>query len=152
MDQQAIRTELVGRLSAELTAAFERLLPQLSASPPEDVAAQLRIVLASDASRLLVARDESDRIVGSLTLVILAIPSGTRAWIEDVVVDEADRGRGVGSSLILDAVRRATAEGAKSIDLTSRASRADAKRLCERLGFVLRDSNVYRFEGDPDPT
>jgi ribosomal protein S18 acetylase RimI-like enzyme len=148
MDEQRVRTELVRSLSAEVTEALEVLLPQLSAAPPKDVAAQLGPVLASDASRLLVAREESGRIVGALTLVMFAIPSGRRAWIEDVVVDRAARGRGVGASLILEAVARATAEGVKSIDLTSRPSRTNANRPYERLGFVLRDSNVYRYGGD----
>jgi hypothetical protein len=84
MDEQRVRTELVRSLSAEVTEALEVLLPQLSAAPPKDVAAQLGPVLASDASRLLVAREESGRIVGALTLVMFAIPSGRRAWIEDV--------------------------------------------------------------------
>jgi ribosomal protein S18 acetylase RimI-like enzyme len=149
MKEHRIRTELVDRPSKELTEAFRRLLPQLSTHPPEDVAAHLLRVLASGATRLLVARDESGHIVGTLTLVIFAIPSGTRAWIEDVVVDEGARGKGVGSSLLRDALERATAEGVKSIDLTSRASRIDANRLYEQLGFVRRDSTVYRFQNKP---
>lgn len=152
MSEHTIRTELVSRTSAELTEAFQRLLPQLSDHPPMDVAEHLRRVLACDANRLLVARDELGRIIGTLTLVIFAIPSGTRAWVEDVVVDEEARGRGVGSTLILDAVALALAEGVKSIDLISRPFRIEANRLYERLGFVVRDSKLFRFEGEPDPT
>ena len=80
-----------------------------------------------------------------LTLVVFRIPTGVRAWIEDVVVDETMRGRGVGEALSQEAVRRAIGAGARTIDLTSRPSREAANRLYQRLGFTLRDSNVYRY-------
>ena len=83
--------------------------------------------------------------MGTLTLVMLLIPTGRRAWIEDVVVDEAARGRGVGAALTREAVRLARAEGAQTVDLTSRPSRAAANRLYERLGFRVRDSKVDRL-------
>jgi ribosomal protein S18 acetylase RimI-like enzyme len=93
---------------------------------------------------VLVARVDGE-IVGASTVVVFPIPTGTRAWIEDVVVDEAARGRGVGAALIREAVRLARASGARTVDLTSRPSRRAANRLYERLGFELRDSNVYRL-------
>lgn len=83
--------------------------------------------------------------MGTLTLVIFPIPTGLRAWIEDVVADEAARGRGVGAALTREAVRLARAAGARTVDLTSRPSRAEANRLYERLGFQVRDSKVYRL-------
>jgi ribosomal protein S18 acetylase RimI-like enzyme len=95
----------------------------------------------------LVARIGGD-IVGALTLVLFPVPTGTRAWIEDVVVDEAARGQGVGAALTREAVRLARAGGARTVDLTSRPSRAAANRLYERLGFQLRESKVYRFAGE----
>lgn len=98
-------------------------------------------------NRQLIARLGGD-IVGALTLVLFPIPTGTRAWIEDVVVDEAARGQGVGAALTQEAIRLARAEGARTVDLTSRPSRAAANRLYERLGFQLRDSKVYRFVGE----
>ena len=97
---------------------------------------------------MLVARLDGE-IVGTLTLVMFPIPTGTRAWIEDVVVDDATRGRGVGAALTQEAVRLARANGARTVDLTSRPARAAANRLYERLGFHLRDSNVYRL-ASPD--
>ena len=80
-----------------------------------------------------------------MTLVMFPIPTGLRAWIEDVVVDGAARGRGVGAALTREAVRLARADGARTVDLTSRPSREAANRLYERLGFQLRDSKVYRL-------
>jgi ribosomal protein S18 acetylase RimI-like enzyme len=77
--------------------------------------------------------------------VLFPIPIGLRARIEDVVVDEAARGRGVGAALTQEAVRLARAAGARTLDLTSRPSRAAANRLYERLGFQKRDSTVYRL-------
>jgi len=93
---------------------------------------------------LLMARDRGE-VIGTLTLVLFRIPTGIRAWIEDVVVDEGARGSGVGRSLNEAAVKRALAAGAVTVDLTSRPSREDANRLYRKLGFEPRQTNVYRF-------
>ncbi|MCB9373745.1 MAG: GNAT family N-acetyltransferase [Microthrixaceae bacterium] len=129
----------------ELREAFDRLVPQLSSSNPPPTEDGLRHIIGSPASILLVARDDAGRILGSLTLVVFPIPTGIRAWIEDVVVDEAARGRGVGEALNRAALERARAEGAKTVDLTSRPTREAANRLYRRLGFVPRETNIYRF-------
>ena len=107
----------------------------------------IREIVEAEASTVLIARDSRDdgRIVGMLTLVVFRIPTGVRAWIEDVVVDEMVRGRGVGEALSKAAVRRALELGARTVELTSRSSREAANRLYQRLGFVRRDSNVYRY-------
>lgn len=107
----------------------------------------IREIVEAEASTVLIARDGRDngRIVGMLTLVVFRIPTGVRAWIEDVVVDEAARGRGVGEALNQAAVGRALELGARTVELTSRPSREAANRLYQRLGFVRRDSNVYRY-------
>ena len=89
------------------------------------------------------ARD-GDRIVGMLTLAVFLIPTGVRAWIEDVVVDEAARGSGVAADLVEAALARSAALGARTVDLTSRPDRAAANRLYLRLGFEVRQTNVYR--------
>ena len=91
------------------------------------------------------ARDGDGRIVGTLTLAVFPIPTGVRAWIEDVVVDDSARGSGVGDALVDAAVAKAGAAGAKTVDLTSRPSREAANRLYVRKGFELRTTNVYRF-------
>ena len=142
----AVVVEEVRSVTDELVAAFSRLLPQLSSSSPAPGDAELAEIVASPASVLLVARHDG-AIVGSLTLVLFRIPTGVRAWIEDVVVDESVRGRGVGEALSRDALRRASAAGARTVDLTSRPSREAANRLYRRLGFEIRDTNVYRWSG-----
>lgn len=145
--------EHLERADDELLAAMHRLIPQLSRSASPMTAAELDEVVGSDASHLLVARDGDGpglggEIVGSMTLVVFRIPTGVRAWIEDVVVDETARGRGVGEALNRAALELAERRGARSVDLTSRPSREAANRLYRKLGFVERETNVYRFEGD----
>jgi ribosomal protein S18 acetylase RimI-like enzyme len=139
-----VEIEVVRDVTDEVVRAFGRLLPQLSRSAEPLDAEALRALVARPGNHLLVARVDG-QVVGTLTLVLLLIPTGVRAWIEDVVVDEAARGRGVGAALTGEAVRLARAEGARTVDLTSRPSRGAANRLYERLGFRLRDSKVYRL-------
>lgn len=135
----------VTEISEEVVAAFERLIPQLSSSNPPPSRQALEAIAASDASRLLVARVDG-RILGSLTLVLFPIPTGIRAWIEDVVVDDEARGRGVGGALNRHALTMAAEAGATTVDLTSRPSRQAANRLYRRLGFEPRETNVYRYK------
>ncbi len=135
--------EIVDHPTAEVVEALARLLPQLSSATPPDAADLATIMTAG--STLFVARVDG-MIVGSLTLVLYRIPTGLKAWIEDVVVDEAARGHGVGAALNLAALDEARRRGAKAVSLTSRPSRAAANRLYQRIGFSVRDTNVYRFD------
>lgn len=128
-----------------VVAAFQRLIPQLSSSNPPPTRSELEDIAADRASTLFVARLHG-RIVGSLTLAMFRIPTGLRAWIEDVVVDEAARGHGVGEALNRAAIEYARQNGAVSVDLTSRPSREAANRLYQKMGFVRRDTNVYRYQ------
>jgi ribosomal protein S18 acetylase RimI-like enzyme len=134
-------------VTPELVAAFRVLTPQLSRTAPAPGGSELVEMVRSPATILLMARDPEKGLVGSLTLVLFRIPTGVRAWIEDVVVDEAARGRGVAEILCREALNRASAAGARTVDLTSRPSREAANRLYQRLGFVERDTNVYRWSG-----
>jgi ribosomal protein S18 acetylase RimI-like enzyme len=135
--------EIVEWPTAEVVDALARLLPQLSSAPPPD-AAELAAIIAGG-STVFVARVDG-RIVGSLTLVMYRIATGLKAWIEDVVVDEAARGRGVGEALNMAALEEARKRGAKAVSLTSRPSREAANRLYQRIGFSARDTNVYRYD------
>ena len=137
----------VERLSApgESDAAeLARLVPQLSASSRVNLET-LRAITENPHTALLVARASDGSIVGTLTLATFAIPTGVRAWIEDVVVDEGIRGQGIGAALVEAALEHAADLGARTVDLTSRPSREDANRLYVRLGFARRETNVYRF-------
>ena len=131
----------------ELVAALAELVPQLSRSSPPPVAAEVAEIVSSPRSVLFVARDgESGRIVGTLTLVTFRIPTGVRAWIEDVIVDESVRGQGAGEALSRAALEAARELEAQTVELTSRPSRAVANRLYQRIGFVARETNVYRYK------
>lgn len=128
-----------------LSEAMTRMVPQLSSSNPVPDRAALAEIVSSPSTTLFVARLDGI-IVGTLTLAVFRIPTGLRAWIEDVVVDESARGHGVGEALNLAALAEARRRGCVTVDLTSRPSREAANRLYERLGFVRRETNVYRFE------
>jgi ribosomal protein S18 acetylase RimI-like enzyme len=133
----------------EIVDAFVRLIPQLSSSNPPPSKQELEALVAHEACHLLMARDtESGTFIGTTTLVVFPIPTATRAWIEDVVVDGEARGSGAGAALTNFAIELSKKLGAKTVDLTSRPSREAANRLYQRLGFELRTTNCYRYNID----
>ena len=132
------------RVDEQLVEAFAELIPQLSSSSPPPTAEALQAIVDAPDSVLYVAWLD-DRIVGTLTLAMYRLPTGMKAWIEDVVVDMSARGHGVGESLNLAAIAEAAQRGAKNVNLTSRSSREAANRLYQRLGFVPYDTNIYRY-------
>lgn len=140
-----VAIEICSEVTPELVDAFGRLVPQLSRSSPPPTAEELTEIVSSPTSTLLVAVEE-DAVLGALTLVVFRIPTGLRAWIEDVVVDDAARGKGVGAALNERAIEIAATKGARTVDLTSRPTREAANRLYQRLGFERRETNVYRYE------
>ena len=140
-----VSVERVASADEEILAACHRLIPQLSSSSAPIALQELQEVVSSEASVMYAARVDG-RVVGLLTLVVFRIPTAVRAWIEDVVVDESARGKGVGEALNRAALDEARRRGAKTVDLTSRPSRAAANRLYQRIGFVARETNVYRYD------
>lgn len=137
----------VTEADAGTLAAVARLVPQLSASAPAPGPGELAEIVASPATRLLVATDPtSAEVLGMLTLVLFRAPTGVRAWIEDVVVDGRARGRGVATALTRHALDLASQAGARTVDLTSRPSRDEANRLYRGIGFEARETNVYRYD------
>ena len=140
----SVVVEQATHVTDEVVAAFEKLIPQLSTSNKPPTREQLSEIVAAPASVLFLARVDG-QIVGSLTLATFRIPTGVRAWIEDVVVDSDARGHGVGEALNKAAIAEAQRRGAITVELTSRPSREAANRLYQRLGFVARETNVYRL-------
>lgn len=140
----ALTIEEATTVDAELVDGFARLIPQLSSAPPPS-AAELGEMLGSAGGHVLVARRDG-AIVGTLTLIVFRVPTGVRACIEDVVVDRAARGAGIGEALMRRALERAARAGARAVELTSRASREAANRLYQRLGFTTRETNLYRYQ------
>lgn len=145
-----ITIEVASIPDLELREAMDRLLPQLLPSAACPSTPELVELLNTPGTTLLLARDASPqrRIVGALTLIVFRIPTGLRAWIEDVVVDENSRGQGVGRALVEDAVRRAREKGALAVNLTSSPAREAANQLYRRLGFEIRETNAYRLPLD----
>ena len=139
-----MRLEEVTTVTNDVVVAFASLVPQLSTSAEPPTADRLAAIVSSPATRLLAARGDDGEIVGVLTLACFDIPTGTRAWIEDVVVEEPVRGAGIGAALVEEAVRLAREAGARTIELTARPEREAANRLYQRIGFSRRETNVYR--------
>jgi ribosomal protein S18 acetylase RimI-like enzyme len=140
-----MKVEIFEGAAEELAAAFEYLVPQLSKSNPPPGDDFVRAMLDSDAITQFVARDDDGRIVGVATLVIFPIPTARRAWIEDVIVDESINRRGIGTALTKAMLEHSRSTGCKTVDLTSRPKREAANHMYRKLGFVQRDTNVYRM-------
>lgn len=143
-----IRIEEATEVFDGLVPAMGRLVGQLSRSSSPPTQGEVEEIVRSPACHLLLARDAGGGIVGMLTLAVFRIPTGLRAWIEDVVVDGAARGQGAGEALSRAALDAAAAVGARTVELTSRPAREEANRLYQRLGFSPRETNVYRYELD----
>ncbi len=141
----SVTIEVATEVGDDIVEAFARLIPQLSKSSPAPTKHELQAIADHEACFLLVAREHDGSILGSLTLVVFPIPTAVRAWIEDVVVDDAARGKGVGELLNRRALEISAEHGAKTVDLTSRPSRESANRLYQRIGFEARETNVYRY-------
>jgi ribosomal protein S18 acetylase RimI-like enzyme len=143
-----MQVEQIREATDEFVAALARLVPQLSSSiapPTREAVAQM---VTSPAIVQLIARDPERQglIVGTLTLALFRIPTGLRAWIEDVIVDSESRGKGIGEALVRAALDQARQAGARTVDLTSRPSRQAANRLYVRVGFSQRETNIYRYD------
>ncbi len=138
---------IANEVTDELVEAFQRLIPQLSTTAQVPNRDQIAQIAQAPSNYLLVARDgQTGRINGMLTLIVFRIPTGVRAWIEDVVVDEAARGQGMGEALTRAAIEQAAKAGAKTVDLSSRPAREAANRLYVKVGFERRNTNMYRFK------
>ena len=134
-----------GPVTDALVEAFERLTPQLSKSNPPPSAEQIGEIVQSPSTDQFVAYDDDGTIVGVSTLAVFRIPTALRAWIEDVIVDSSVNGQGIGTALTQAMLDRARKLGCKTVDLTSRPSREAANHVYRKLGFELRDTNVYRY-------
>jgi ribosomal protein S18 acetylase RimI-like enzyme len=140
----SVDIDVVQEASEEVAGALCHLVPQLSTSAALPDRAAVQRIVDSQATTLLAARLDG-KIVGFLALVMFPIPTGFRAWIEDVIVDEAARGRGIGEALTKKALDLAEAAGARTVDLTTRPHREAAGRLYERVGFAVRTTRNYRY-------
>jgi ribosomal protein S18 acetylase RimI-like enzyme len=140
--------EIIFEATQELREALQRLIPQLSARRDPPTLEELDALVRSDASRLLVARepDEAGPIVGVLCLAVYRVPTGLRSIIEDVIVDESMRRRGIAEALMRRAIELAREAGAEGVSLTSNPQREAANKLYQSMGFELRKTNPYHYK------
>lgn len=126
--------------------AINQLLPQLSPNAKTISRYRLKELIESDGTLVFLATNKKGDVLGMLSLIVIKIPTGNKAWIEDVVVDQSARGKGIGRALMNHALQKAIKWGVKSIDLTSRPSRESANELYQSLGYEIRQTNVYRYK------
>jgi len=140
-----VRIEAATEASPQVHSALARLLPQLNAALPVPTMERLRAIVADPAVTLLLARD-GDEIVGTATVIVYTTPFWVKARIDDVVVDETARGKGVGEALVNACLDIARTRGAQVAELQSGVQREAANRLYPRMGFKRRESNLYRLQ------
>jgi ribosomal protein S18 acetylase RimI-like enzyme len=135
----------INRFSLRIFSAVLKLLPQLDPGAILPTEKHFKRILESERTHLFIVETDQNRIAGMLTIATYDIPTGIKAWIEDVVIDESQRGKGYGRELMLYAIKFAESIGAEAIELTSRPSRISANHLYQKLGFVIRETNLYKF-------
>lgn len=141
-----MKVEIATTLTPAIVDAVDKLVPQLSRSNPPPSEEELGDIVASPATDLFIALSDDGTIVGMATLASFRIPTGLRAWVEDVVVDESARRTGVAETLTQAMLDRAREKGCVTVDLTSRPSRDAANNLYVKMGFMPRETNIYRYE------
>jgi len=144
LDLDGISIEEMAESSDGIAHFIEKILPQLTENTGAFDANNLKALAADASTHLYLARDVEGRLCGMATLCLTLAPTGCRGWVEDVVVDEAHRGKGIGAALLTRIEWHARRLGAKSLNLTSRPEREAANRLYRSLGFETRRTNVYR--------
>ncbi len=145
-----IHLEEASTVTDELVTALGRLLPQLTTKSRPPDRSQLEALLDSGSSTLLVARmpDSSGPIVGAACLGVYRVLTGVRAVIEDVVVDDSARGKGIGEALVRRLLDLARGKGVRGVSLTSNTNRRAANRLYVRVGFLPGATNLYYYKFD----
>ena len=132
-------------LKPDYLEAINRLIAQLSTSSHTFTEAELNSLIASPQSHLY-ALEYDEKIIGMVTLCIYQCPTGRKAWIEDVVVDQNHRGKGSGKLMVRKAMEECQNRGNVTLMLTSRPSRIVANQLYQSLGFEKRETNVYKMK------
>lgn len=141
-----MQIEVITEATEVLLDAFQRLVPQLTSNNPPPTQKYLRSLIDSEASILIAAIGDNGETVGAACVIVYRVPTGIRAIIEDVVVDEKSRGKGIGEALVRAALEIARMKGAASVTLTSNPRRVEANRLYKRMGFALRETNAYVYK------
>lgn len=136
----------ITKVNDKLIKEIKALIPQLTPTPIDITQSSLEELVLDKNSALIGAYNENNVLIGCLSLVVFTIPTGKKAFIEDVVVDQTARGLGLGEKMLQKAITMAKQKGVKRIELSSRPSRVPANKLYQKLGFKVRDTNFYRLE------
>jgi ribosomal protein S18 acetylase RimI-like enzyme len=140
-----MKIKKINRFSERVFEAVLNLLPQLAPDAVLPTRQYVEEILTSENIHFFIAELENKQIAGMLTIGTYTIPSCKKVWIEDVVVDESQRGNGFGRKLVKFAIEYSKSLGAESVALTSRPSRVEANELYKKMGFVLHETNVYKY-------
>ncbi|MCD4671037.1 MAG: GNAT family N-acetyltransferase [Anaerolineaceae bacterium] len=142
---ETIHIKQAGQANEDILSAMQRLMTQLTSAPPPNIEELQEMLGAGATTTLFLARQADNTIIGMAALSVFRVPSGLKAWIEDVVVDEAHRGKGIGEALTEACIEHARALGVHSIHLTSNPARVAANQLYQKLGFQLHETNLYQL-------
>ena len=134
----------ITELTEKVVEAVLKLLPQLASEADLPSKEYLNDIIASDNVHLFMAESDGE-IIGMLSIATYKIPTGIKVWIEDVVIDGSQRGKGLGEELMQFAIDYSKTLGARSVGLTSRPSRIAANKLYQKIGFVQYETNVYKY-------
>lgn len=129
----------------ELLDRLQALLDQLTPAPIPFTEEMLRAVIDDPSSHLYLYLHE-EQVVGMTTLGIYYSPTGSKGWIEDVVVDSEARGRGYGKRLVEHAISEARRAGVGQLMLTSNPLRVAANHLYQQMGFEKKETNCYKMD------
>jgi ribosomal protein S18 acetylase RimI-like enzyme len=140
-----MKIKRITRFSKRVFDAVLRLLPQLAPDAELPDEQYFKSLLKSRNVHFFIAELDNKQIVGMLTIGTYDTPTGTKAWIEDVVVDESHRGKGFGEELTLFAINYSKTLGTRAVNLTSRPSRVAANKLYQKMGFTQYETNVYKY-------
>lgn len=141
-----IKIERIKKSSQHIIDTLNNLLPQLGADYVMSQSLLEQIVDREDVYLFVATKD--DIIVGTLTLAMYPIPTGLKAWIEDVIVDENYRGFGIARKLVDRAIQQAKERNVASLSLSSRPERVAANKLYQAMSFEIRETNLYRYKAD----
>jgi ribosomal protein S18 acetylase RimI-like enzyme len=135
----------INRFNKRVFENVLKMLPQLSPEAVLPSEEYFKSILTSENSHFFIAELDNNQIAGMLTIGVYRTPSGIKVWIEDVVVDESQRGKGFARELMLFAIDYSKKTGAGSASLTSRPTRIEANELYKKMGFIQYATNVYKY-------
>lgn len=131
------------KVTPELCEAFKKLTPQLADITPPTAEHLARLIKAESTHLFIAREEETNKIVGTVTLVTCLIPTSYKGWIEDVIVDSSQRGQGLGKKLINFVHDFAQEKGIEVLFLTSHPSRVAANKLYQKVGYEQKMTNLY---------